>query len=108
MKTLKEIVTGIPKEVLEYLESNTELAKTAIESHKKDFSNNIKYLFIGFLFSISGTIIIELMSKSEKELMYKQLYEINAFEKNLKIEFKQMHLKIESLKIELDSLKKSS
>jgi hypothetical protein len=95
----------MPREVLEYLETNTELAKSAIKSHKNDFSNNLKYIFIGFLFSIVGTITIELMSKSETELMNTQLTVIKNSYNNLNIENQRLHSEIESLKIELKNLK---
>jgi len=105
MKTLTEFIRGMPKEVLEYLESNTLLANTAIDSHKKDFSNNIKYILVGFIFSIFGTITIETILESDTELMNKQLLEINASYGRLNIESQHMRLKIESLKTELDSLR---
>jgi hypothetical protein len=108
MKTLKEIITGIPKEVLEYLESNTELAKTAIKSHKKDFSNNIKYIFIGFLLSLIPQIFSLLNKQSESKLLKEQFDEINGVYDNLQKDINQMRLENKSLKIQLDSLKESS
>jgi hypothetical protein len=108
MKTLKEIITGIPKEILEYLESNTELANIAIESHKKDFSNNIKYIFIGFLFSLIPQVFSLLNKQSELKLLKEQFDEINGVYHNLQKDINQMRLENESLKIELDSLKKTS
>jgi hypothetical protein len=106
IKNLKELTTGFPKEIMEYLETNTELAKIAIESHKANLKHNLLYIFIGFIFSISGTIAIELITESETESFNKQLYEINATENNQNIEFERIRLKIESLKNEVNSLKK--
>ncbi len=108
MKTLKEINTGIPKEILEYLEYNTELAKSAIESHKKDFSNNVKYIIIGFLFSLIPQVFSLLNKESDLKLLKEQFDEINGVYHNLQKDINQMRLENESLKIELDSLKKSS
>lgn len=104
-KNLKEITTGLPREVIEYLESNTELANTAINAHKTDFKNNFLYILIGFIFSISGTIAIELIKESDTELMNRQLHEINASYDSLNIEFQHMHSEIELLKKQIDSLK---
>lgn len=108
MKTLKEILKGLPKEVIEYLESNTELAKTAIESHKKDFSNNVKYIIIGFLFSLIAQLFSILNKESDLKLLKEQFDEINDVYHNLQKDINRMRLENESLKIELDSLKKSS
>lgn len=103
-KNIKELTTGLPREVIEYLESNTSLAREAISSHKKDFKHNFLYILIGFIFSIGGTIAIELIKESETELLNKQLYEISVSEKNRHIEFLRMHLEVESLKNKIDSL----
>lgn len=105
MKTLKEVVTGLPKEVIEYLEYNTELAKTAIESHKKDFSNNVKYIIIGFLFSLLPQLFSLLKKESDLKLLKEQFDEINGVYHNFQKEINQMRLENESLKIQLDSLK---
>lgn len=108
MKTLTEIVRGLPKEVIEYLESNTELAKTAIESHKKDFSNNVKYIIIGFLFSLVPQGLSLLYKQSDLKQLKEQFDEINGVYHNLQMDIYQMRLENESLKNEIDSLKKSS
>ena len=108
MKTLRETITGIPKEILEYLDSNTELAKIAIDSHKRDFSNNIKYIFIGFLLSLIPQVFSLLNKQSDSKLLKEQFDEINGVYHNLQKDINQMRLENESLKIELDSLKKSS
>jgi hypothetical protein len=108
MKTLKEVVTGLPKEVIEYLESNTELAKTAIESNKKDFRNNVKYIIIGFLFSLIPQVFSILNKESDLKLLKEQFDEIDGVYYKLQKDINQMRLENESLKIELDSLKKSS
>jgi hypothetical protein len=108
MKTLKEVVTGLPKEVIEYLEYNTELAKTAIQSHKKDFRNNVKYIIIGFLFSLIPQVFSILNKESDLKLLKDQFDEIHGVYYNLQKDINQMRLENESLKIELDSLKKSS
>jgi hypothetical protein len=106
-KNLKEITSGLQREVIEYLEANTELSRLAIDSHKKDFKHNFLYILIGFIFSISGTIAVELLKGSDTQSIDKQLHEINVYEKNQSIEFRQMRLEIESLKSELDSLKRN-
>ena len=108
MKTLTEILRGLPKEVIEYLESNTELAKTAIASHKKDFSNNVKYIIIGFLFSLIPQGLSLLYKQSDLKELKERFDEIDGAYHNLQMDIHQMHLKNESLKNELDSLKKSS
>ena len=89
-KNLKEINNGITREVLDYLEKNTELAKVAIHSHKTKFNYSILYLFVGFLFSTSGTIIFELIKETDTELINRQLNEFNIFEKNQNIELQLM------------------
>jgi hypothetical protein len=105
IKNLKELTTGFPREIMEYLETNTELAKIAIESHKTNLKHNLLYIFIGFIFSISGTVAIELITESETESFNKRLYELNASANNQNIEFERLRLKIESLKNEINSLK---
>lgn len=105
LKTQWEGQYGFPSEFKTYLDANTKLAQTAIKSHKTNFKNNFLYILIGFIFSISGTVAIELIKESETELLNKQLYEINALEKNRNIEFQRMRSEIESLKIELTELK---
>ena len=58
-----------------------------------------------FIFSISGTIALELIKESDTELINKQLHEINVSYIRLNIEFQNMRSEIESLRNELDSLK---
>lgn len=108
MKTLKEILTGLPKEAIEYLESNTKLAKIAIASHKKDFSNNVKYIIIGFLFSLVPQVLSLLYKQSDLKQLKEQFDEINGVYHNLQMDIYQMRLENESLKNEINSLKKSS
>ena len=90
MKTLKEILTGLPKEVVEYLESNTKLAKIAIESHKKDFSNNVKYIIIGFLFSLVPQGLSLLYKQSDLKQLKEQFDEILSADEMLWSEEVQM------------------
>lgn len=105
MKSLKEILSGIPKEVLEYLESNTELAKIAINSYKSDFKYNVIYILIGFTLSLIPTIVSSKSEQQEKELLIKQFVVINTSYDNLTKELYQMHFENDSLKNKLNSLK---
>lgn len=103
-KNLKEIATGLPREILDYLEKNTELAKVAIHSHKKDFNYSILYLFVGFLFSTIGTIIFELIKENDTELINRQLNDFDISDKNQNIELQLIRSEIESLKILIETL----
>ena len=103
-KNLKEIATGLPREILDYLEKNTELAKVAIHSHKKNFNYNILYLSVGFLFSTSGTIFFELIKENDTELINRQLNDFDISDKNQNIELQLMRSEIESLKILIETL----
>tara|TARA_R110001592_G_scaffold301634_2_gene573043 strand:- start:4060 stop:4389 length:330 start_codon:yes stop_codon:yes gene_type:complete len=105
-KTFKEGMTGLPREVLEYLETNTELAKLAVNSHKTNFKHNVLYIFIGFILSLIPLIINSIGEQKEKELLIKRFDEINASYRNLEKEQFQMRSINESLKIELKNLKK--
>tara|TARA_R110000796_G_scaffold237969_1_gene358188 strand:+ start:75 stop:398 length:324 start_codon:yes stop_codon:yes gene_type:complete len=105
MKSLTEIIRGMPKEVLEYLEKNTELAKLAINSHKTNFKHNVLYIFIGFILSLIPLIINSVGEQKEKELLIKRFDEINASYRNLEKEQFRMRSINESLKIELKNLK---
>jgi len=104
-KNLKELTSGLPREVTEYLEKNTELAIVAIDSHKKDFKNNVLYIFIGFILSLIPITINSIGERQEKELLIKQFDVIDASYDNLQKDIYRMRLENESLKIEIDSLK---
>ena len=105
IKTLTEKRTGLPKEVLEYLEKNTELANIAINSHKTDFKNNVWYIFIGFILSLIPLVINLIGEQKEKELLIKRFDEINVSYRNLEKEQFRMRLINDSLRIELIQLK---
>tara|TARA_R110002126_G_scaffold290519_1_gene447697 strand:- start:54 stop:416 length:363 start_codon:yes stop_codon:yes gene_type:complete len=100
----KELTSGLPREIIEYLETNSDLAKSAIESNKSDFKNNILYIFIGFILSLIPLTINLIGEKQEKELLIKQFDEINASYRNLEKEQFRMRSINESLKIELKEL----
>jgi sensor domain CHASE-containing protein len=106
MKTLTEIIKGMPKEVLEYLESNTELAKTAISSHRKEFRFNVLYILIGFVLSLIPTIFIQVNSAKESQRLHELIDRI-AVNKDPSKDFQQLQLEINALRTEIDSLKKS-
>ena len=108
MRTLTEIVKGMPKEVLEYLEHNTKLAKIAIESHKSDFKMNIIYIFLGGLIGfISSYTLASFQSKSEERIIQlsKLLLEKNEQQSDFQKRLNDMSKEIFSLRKELDSLK---
>jgi len=108
MKTLTEIIKGMPKEVFEYLEHNTKLAKVAIESHKSDFKMNIIYIFLGGLIGfISSYTLASVQSKSEERIIQlsKLLLEKNEQQSDFQKRLNDMNKEIFSLQKELDSLK---
>jgi hypothetical protein len=108
MKTLTEKIKGIPKEVLEYLEHNTELAKVAINSHKSDFKMNIIYIFLGGLIGfISSYTLTSYQSKSEERIieLSKLLLEKNEPQTDFQKHLNDMNKEVSSLRKELDYLK---
>jgi hypothetical protein len=108
MKTLKEVLTGIPKEILDYLEYNTELAKVAINSHKSDFKINIIYIFLGGLIGfISSYSLTKFQSKSEERIieLSKLLNGKNEKQSDFQKHLNDMSKELFSLRKELDSLK---
>jgi hypothetical protein len=100
-----ELKSGILREVLEYLEKNTELAKTAIESHKTDFKKNILYIFIGFLLSLIPQGLTLLNKQSGIKLLKEQFAEIDDAYYNLQKDLYRMRLENEFLKNKLNELK---
>jgi hypothetical protein len=104
MKNLSELKTGLPREVTEYLEKNTELANVAINSHKTDFKNNVLYIFIGFILSLIPLALNSIGEQKERELLIKRFDEINVSYRNLEKEQFRMRLINDSLRIELIEL----
>jgi hypothetical protein len=108
MKSLKEFLTGIPKEVLEYLESNTKLAIVAIDSHKSNFKMNIIYIFLGGLIGfISSFTLTSYQSKSEERIieLSKLLNEKNEPQSDFQKRLNDMNIELYYLRKEIDSLK---
>ena len=104
MKNLSELKTGLPREVIEYLEKNTELANVAINSHKTDFKNNVLYIFIGFILSLIPLALNSIGEQKERELLIKRFDEINVSYRNLeKVQFRMRSIN-DSLRIELTEL----
>lgn len=103
--TWEEHTSGMPRELLKYLDKNTELAITAIDSHKSDFKHNILYILVGFILSLIPLGVNSITEQKEKELLIKQFDVINASYDNLQKELYRMRLKNDSLKIELLNLK---
>ena len=66
MKSLTEIIKGMPKEVLEYLEKNTELAKLAINSHKTNFKTQC-FIHIYWFYIIPNSLNNKLSRRTKGE-----------------------------------------
>ena len=107
----EESMSGIPREILEYLKSSTTLANETIKELKKSDKKTIFHIllgaFIAFILGIGRELILKDTTVSDTKELKIQLVELNKTMNDFHTDFHILSLEIVSLQKKKDSLKNS-
>ena len=101
---------GVRRQLLEVqnIKANTKLATETIKKLKYDFWRNILFIIIGVIIGYVPNLLSEDKTTKAIELMNTLMLEKQKQYEDFQIETNQMHLEIEFLKKEIESIKNTS